>query len=249
MNRVCKAALLGAIVLSTGAAAAADPCKPALSVSRTLVLEPGQQVGSSERATPLLADHEIVLTFDDGPNPQTTPMILDLLAAACIKATFFPIGAAAAEHPDLVQREVAEGHSVGGHTFAHSNLTNLTFGDAVHQIEDGFAPLRSDGVPEALFRFPQLARTDALVAQLKKQGVAIVGVDIDPKDWIGDPPDVTLARLKSGLDSQRRGIVLLHDSQANTLALLPGLLDLLGRDGYRIVHLSSAVGGGESSVR
>ena len=93
----------------------------------------GVRVGTkSYPATLPLADKEVVLTFDDGPWPGTTPAVLDALARECVKATFFLIGENAEARPALVRRIVAEGHTVGHHTWSHPIL-----------IEDRHAPRRS----------------------------------------------------------------------------------------------------------
>jgi len=236
------AVLAGLALALAGGEAEAEPCKPGLETSRTLSLTPGQRAGAPSRGSSLLADKEIVLSFDDGPNPWTTPRILEILAENCIKATFFTIGGAAADHQALVEREIAEGHAVGGHTWSHTKLPTLAFDDAVKQIEDGFAPLKAVGIAANLFRYPNLAETPELNAWLKRNGVSVIGVDIEPMDWAGDAPEVTLARFKAELDAKGRGIVLLHDAQPNTVKLLPDLLELLRSGGYRIVHLQAASG-------
>ena len=72
-----------------------------------------------------LWDHEVVLTFDDGPWPPTTPKVLAALAEQCVQATFFLIGKPASEHPDLVRRIAAEGHTIGYHTWTHRSLMRI----------------------------------------------------------------------------------------------------------------------------
>ena len=72
-----------------------------------------------------LEDHEVVLTFDDGPWPPTTPRVLAALARECVRATFFLIGKPASEHPDLVRRIAAEGHTIGHHTWLHRSLMRI----------------------------------------------------------------------------------------------------------------------------
>jgi peptidoglycan-N-acetylglucosamine deacetylase len=235
--------LAGLALVLTGGEARAEPCKRGLETSRTLSLTPGQRAGAPALGPSMLADKEIVLSFDDGPNPWTTPRILEILAENCIKATFFTPGEAAADHPSLVEREIAEGHAVGGHTWSHAKLPTLAFDAAVKQVEGGFVPLEAAGIAPHLFRYPNLAETPELNAWLKRKGVSVIGVDIEPMDWAGDAPEVTLARFKAGLDASGRGIVLLHDSQPNTVKLLPDLLELLRSGGYRIVHLQAASGG------
>ena len=93
-----------------------------------LVLSGGLKIGVKTYPRSLaLADHEIVLTFDDGPAAGTTPKVLDALAKECVKATFFLVGRNAEALPDLVKREVADGHTVAHHTFSHPDFTMRGF--------------------------------------------------------------------------------------------------------------------------
>ncbi len=221
--------------------ASAQSCK-ASSPPRTITLVPGQSVGElTPGFTQLpLGDHEVVLTFDDGPDATTTPLILDLLKANCLPATFFVLGSAARNHPELVRRVLAEGHAVGGHTEHHGSLSDMPLKQATQDISDGFIPLIAAGAESRLFRFPQLHSSPELLAWLKKHGFSAVSADIDPRDWAGDPPEATLARIKAELTEKGRGIILMHDTQASTVVLLPALIEFLGREGYRVVRLAGA---------
>lgn len=225
--------------------ASAQACN-ASTPPRTITLVPGQNVGElTPGFTPLLLlDHEVVLTFDDGPDPNATPQILDLLKTNCLPATFFLIGRAARDNPELVRRELAEGHAVGGHTEHHSALADMPLKQATRDISNGFAPLIAAGVEPRLFRFPQLQSSPELLAWLKAHGLSAVSADIDPRDWAGDPPEATLARIEAALNEKGRGVILMHDTQANTEKLLPALIAFLGREGYRVVRLTGAKSGG-----
>lgn len=229
---------VAAIAILAAAPAFAQTCSPA----RTIKLAPGDKVGALTPgySVPPLKDHEVVLTFDDGPNTDLTPRILDILKERCLPATFFAIGPNAAQHPELVQRALAEGHAVGGHSTSHSDLTVMTLDDAKKDITEGFAPLTDAGVDARLFRFPMLASTPALTSWLGKNGMAAVSADIDPRDWAGDPPADTLSRLKEQLAEKRGGVILLHDNQPNTVELLPAFLDYLRDNGYTVVRLTGA---------
>jgi peptidoglycan-N-acetylglucosamine deacetylase len=222
-------------------AACAQPCDPSARPP-AIELRPGQNVGLLTEGfeTLPLKDHEVVLTFDDGPDPYTTPQVLDLLRRKCVVATFFPMGERAEKNPGLVKRALAEGHAVGGHTWSHPTLTDLSIAAAAEEILHGFAPLKSAGAPMQLFRFPQLGSSPQLLDWLKRRGVSAVSADIDPWDWAGDPPAQTLQRLREALAEKGRGIILLHDNQPNTAKLLPELLDFLDREGYRVVPLRAA---------
>jgi peptidoglycan/xylan/chitin deacetylase (PgdA/CDA1 family) len=229
------AAMVAAVALAPGPTFA-QSCQPL----RTIQLGAGDRIGAltpGYRAAPL-QDREVILTFDDGPNPESTPRILDILKARCLTATFFAIGDSAAKHPELVRRGLAEGHTVGGHTNWHRDLTTLTMSEATEDITAGFVPLLAAGGLANLFRFPQLNSTPELLNWLARRGMAAVSADIDPHDWAADPPEETLARLKEQLNEKRRGVILLHDNQPNTAELLTDLLDFLDGQGYRVVGLA-----------
>lgn len=228
-----------AIAAAMLAPAASADCKSGQPL-REVTLSPGQNVGEAWEgfAAPPLKDHEVVLTFDDGPNPETTPHVLDILEANCLTATFFPLGVNAHDHPELIRREIAEGHVVGSHTDDHANLREKTQRDAIDDIKDGITKISAAGAKPTLFRFPQLLSTPPLLDWLQAQGIAAVGVNVDPSDWEGGPPDATLKKIEDGLKEKGGGIILMHDVQPNTVKLLPALIEFLNREGYRVVRLS-----------
>jgi peptidoglycan/xylan/chitin deacetylase (PgdA/CDA1 family) len=227
-----------AAIIACACVGPALACEPGSGVERVIEIAPGQRIGAATGYPPApLNDREVVLTFDDGPNPATTPGILDLLASHCLRATFFPIGANAKDHPDLVKRELAEGHTIGGHTFSHADLSSLPLDQAEKEISDGFAPLAAVGAPMAFLRLPELRAPNRVLAWVKAQGIAVIGVDIDGSDWKGDPPDEELARIDVELAKRRRGVIIMHDSQPNTALYLPHLLEHLQQQGYKIVQI------------
>ena len=129
------AALLASMACAT--AAAGCPRKDALNTARVLAVDatatPRVGLKSFPQTLPL-GDHEVVLTFDDGPWPPTTRRVLAALARECVRATFFLIGKSASEHPDLVRRIAAEGHSIGHHTWSHPSLARIPAEQAVESI-------------------------------------------------------------------------------------------------------------------
>src|SRR5215203_5569519 len=110
------------------AQAAECPRKDALGTSRVLGVDaattPRVGLKSFPQTLPL-KDHEVVLTFDDGPSPPMTRRVLAALARECVRATFFLIGKSASQQPDLVRKMAAEGHTVGHHTWQHHNLMRI----------------------------------------------------------------------------------------------------------------------------
>jgi peptidoglycan/xylan/chitin deacetylase (PgdA/CDA1 family) len=231
-------------------AQAAAACPPeALGVARTLEVgtSGGLQVGlKSYPRTLALDEREIVLTFDDGPAPQTTPKVLDALAKECVKAVFFLVGRNAEALPALVKREVAEGHTVAHHSFSHpaATLRNLSESAAKDEIRRGFeaddkaAYGTASSAPNVrFFRFPGFADTPELVAWLSAQNIAVFGADFWASDWDTMTPEAELALILSRLEKERRGILLLHDTKQHTAAMLPDLLRELKKRGYKIVNI------------
>src|SRR5258705_8090465 len=134
-----QAAAMLVLLASISAAPAAEcPRKDALGTSRLLAVDPASypRVGlKSFPQTLPLEDHEVVLTFDDGPWPATDTKVLAALAHECVRATFFVIGKPASEHPALVKRMAAEGHTVGHHTWTHHNLKYMKGENADGEID------------------------------------------------------------------------------------------------------------------
>ena len=132
------------LVLLIGTANA-EQCPPgALGVSRTLVVDPNEhpRIGSMQYPETLpLDDHEVVLTFDDGPLPRYTSRVLETLASECVKATFFMVGQMARAYPAMVRRVYDEGHTVANHTQNHP-IRKMSAAQAAREIEEGFASLR-----------------------------------------------------------------------------------------------------------
>jgi peptidoglycan/xylan/chitin deacetylase (PgdA/CDA1 family) len=232
-----KRLVVAAAIATVAGGPSAMACEPGSGIARVIGIAPGPLVGAATGYPSPLNDKEVVLTFDDGPNPAVTPGILDLLSSLCLRATFFPIGVNAKAHPDLVKRELAEGHSVGGHTFSHADLSKTSLARAQKEIRDGFAPLTAVGVPAAFLRLPELRASRRVMAWIRNQGIAVIGVDIDGADWKGDPPDEELARIDAELAKRGRGIIIMHDSQPNTAIYLPRLLKQLREQGYSFVQI------------
>ncbi len=227
------------------APACANP--EALGTSRTLEIGDAPELGlKSYPQTLALADHEVVLTFDDGPARSTTPKVLDALKAQCVEATFFLIGRNAAAAPALVRREIAEHHSVGHHTWDHPAVTlrGLTEVAALADIDRGMAADDKaaygawSGEPRVpFFRFPGFGDTPALLGALKARHVAVLGADLWASDWIPMSPDAELALLMGRLRAAGRGIILLHDIKKQTTEMLPRFLSALKQEGFHVVHI------------
>jgi len=243
-----KVGFLLAIILGMGSAYAECPGNPnAIGTSRVLAINPSEysQIGTVDYEETLpLNDHEVVLTFDDGPQSPYTEQVLDALAAECVKATFFVVGEMAREAPALVRRAYSEGHSIGSHTQTHPHLPKLGFRKAKEEIEKGMdSTIAALGDPNALapfFRAPYLEMTDRLEHYLGSRRVAIWSIDFQADDWEPISADQVVALALKRIEVPHKGILLLHDIEAHTPAALVKLLRELKSRGYKIVHVVPA---------
>ncbi len=252
MSRIYRFALLSLLPLVLSLPASAQDCGPeALGVSRTIEIGPkGVALGLQSYPRTLdLQDREIVLTFDDGPAAPTA-RVLDALAKQCARATFFVIGRNAEESPELVKRAVAEGHTIGNHSYSHPAVTLrlLEDGDAKADVEKGIKAVgrASGGKAAPFFRFPGFADTPELVNWLEGRGYTIFGSDLWASDWSPMSPKGELDLVLSRLEKVGKGIILFHDSKAQTAQMLPDFLKELKSRGYRLVHL--VPGEGETPI-
>jgi peptidoglycan/xylan/chitin deacetylase (PgdA/CDA1 family) len=216
----------------------------ALGISRTVQIDTtgGPGFGMSQyREYDFLQPGEVVLTFDDGPWPVTTPAILAALNAECLNATFFPIGKHAIWHPGILKQVVAQGHTVGSHTWSHQNLAHKTQQEAKDEIEKGMSAVAMmAGSPIApFFRFPQLRQTAELKAYLRERNVSAFSIDIDSEDFKIRKPDALVASVMTKLKKTGKGIILMHDLHKWTAAALPDLLTQLKEGGYKVVHVQA----------
>jgi peptidoglycan/xylan/chitin deacetylase (PgdA/CDA1 family) len=247
------AAAVGAIAgVATAMPARAQECPgnpDVLGTERVLVLEPGEltRVGVMQYPRTLpLADKEVVLTFDDGPLPRYSNQVLDILAAQCVKATYFLVGQMARTYPGVVRRIYEAGHTIGTHTEDHpSHFQKLPIEKVRQEIDDGIADVGAAlGDPGALapfFRIPGLARTDAIEDELAARSLIVFSSDTVADDWYRRiKPGEIVRRAMSRLQARGKGILLLHDIHPGTVAALPELLKKLKEQGFHVVHVVPA---------
>src|SRR5450759_3805251 len=190
---------------------------------------------------------ELVLTFDDGPWPGTTPKVLNALKHECVRATFFLLGRNVEAHPEIARRELAEGHSLGHHTFSHPLLARMAPAKAEAEINRGIAEdefaltgqRRSDPTTP-FFRFPGFVSNRALLDRLQARHIVVFGADVWASDWRPMAPAQELQLILARIERLGSGIVLFHDTKVQTARMLPALLRELKRRGYRIVHVVPA---------
>jgi peptidoglycan-N-acetylglucosamine deacetylase len=245
-------ALLVLVLAAT--AAQGEPCPDnaaALGTARALVVDAATtpRVGRKQFPQTLpLAPKEVVLTFDDGPEPGSTGRVLDALARECARAMFFLLGRSALAHPELARRALAEGHTVAHHTFSHPLLDRMSLAAAEAEIDRGFAAVdatlyadRASGraaeqPPRTpFFRFPGFASSSALLDRLERRGIVVFGADLWAGDWVAMSPQHQLELVLRRLEANRGGIVLFHDTKRQTAAMLPAFLRALKSRDYRNV--------------
>lgn len=253
-SRACRAAVLGLGLLAGMGfvpADAATDCSGnpnALGTSRTLVVDPMEhpRIGTMQyRETLPLKDHEVVLTFDDGPLPPHSTQVLQILASECVKATFFIIGRMAHQFPEGVRRVRAAGHTIATHSENHPLHFEKMPPERIRQeIDDGIKhTAEALGDPSAVapfFRVPGLRRGQVMEDYLVSKGIQSWSADFPADDWLPISSDQVYSRAISRIEAKGRGILLLHDIQARTVAALPRILQTLKARSYRIVHVVPA---------
>jgi peptidoglycan/xylan/chitin deacetylase (PgdA/CDA1 family) len=182
---------------------------------------------------------EIVFTFDDGPHPRTTPLVLDLLARHHIQAVFFLVGEMAGD-PDprrqaLIRRMLRDGHVIASHTMVHSDLCRVAGPAAARDLDDGKATVeRVAGVPTAWFRAPYGTRCARLEAMLAERQLAHFHWDLDPQEWKHGSAARAANYVIAGLArASGRNVLLMHDVKPATVAALPRILDWIAAENAR----------------
>jgi len=183
-------------------------------------------------------DKYVAMTYDDGPHPQNTPRLLDMLRARNIKATFYVIGRNVDLYPAITRRIVAEGHEIGNHTYTHGNMTKMS--DAKVRLElnkcrDSIA--KATGVKPRTLRPPYGALKQSQRSWIHSEyGYPTIMWAVDPRDWQRPGPSVVTSRILSG--TTPGAIVLAHDLHAPTVTAMPATLDGLLKKGYKFVTVS-----------
>ena len=212
-----------------------------------------EKFGEDEK--PLGPGHKIILTFDDGPNPEFTPKILDILEKENVPAAFFIIGINAQQNIPLLQRIYRDGFEIGNHTFTHNNIAKMS----VERTDLELKTTRSliecvTGRSTILFRPPYNADSQPQtyeeiepIARAKKDNYICVGESIDPNDWnLKNTSDMILRRTISLANSTNASIILLHDaggnSRQNTVDALPKIIDYFKKRGCKFTTVADLMG-------
>ena len=186
----------------------------------------------------------IAMTFDDGPHAILTPKLLDILKQRHIHATFFVLGQLVKEHPEIVERAVAEGHEIANHSWDHKALNKLGEGGLQHELADTSAAIK-DAVGKAptLMRPPYGATNPRLSRAIEKEyGMKVILWSVDPDDWKDPGPQAVEQRIVSGWKgsggAKPGAIILSHDIHKGTVEAMPATLDTLLAKGYQFVTVS-----------
>lgn len=208
---------------------------------RSIQLKNKKQVKHQQKRdanTPAKQLLPIALTFDDGPWPETTSQVLDILQKNSVKATFFVVGKQVQKHPQLLRQIVAEGHAIGNHTWSHQYHQYYTAA-AAKELDDLAALVyKTTGVKTSLFRPPAGILNNGLVAVAHQKKYAVIMWSVDSKDWryLGNTPQSLVESVLK--EAKPGGIVLLHDGggdRSTTVKALPKLITQLKKHGYKLV--------------
>jgi peptidoglycan/xylan/chitin deacetylase (PgdA/CDA1 family) len=246
-------ALFVCIAGGLSVSASAETCPAgnpdALGTSRVLTINPGEftLLGTMQyKQTLPLKDHEVVITFDDGPLPPYTNIILDTLASQCVKATYFLVGQMAHAYPSVVRRIYNEGHTIGTHSEHHPRaFERLSMRRVEREVDGGIdsvtAALGDAKALSPFFRIPGFGRTNAIERFLERKQLVTWSADVDTDDWWrGSTPEAIVQRAMRRLNAHGSGIILMHDIHRATAMALPMLLNELKANGYNVVHVVAA---------
>jgi len=205
------------------------------------------------------AARKVALTFDDGPDPHYTPRILDALREAGVPATFFIIGVNGELNPELLRREVEEGHEIGNHTFTHPNIATISSTQFQLELSATQRLLATAvGRHSLLFRPPYAVDAEPeTIDQIRPiewataQGYLVVGMQIDPDDWQRPGVDEIVRRTVEEAERGEGNMILLHDAGGDrdqTVEALPKIVEALRGRGFQFVTVSDLLGRSRDQV-
>lgn len=200
------------------------------------------RIDASLPALPATAEgiRTIALTFDDGPVPEATPVLLDALAQHGWKATFCLLGSRAEANPDLVRRMVSDGHELANHSWSHAKFTDLSEADLdaeLSRTQDIISSLT--GSAPRWMRPPYLATSPAIEQRIAAQQLGVLMETWNSWDWKRLPAGAVTERMLSGIPSG--AVVLAHESFPQSVAEMPAIIAQLHAQGYRSVTVSRLV--------
>lgn len=176
----------------------------------------------------------VALTFDDGPSPETTPRLLDILHEKDVLATFFTLGSKAAAYPDIVKRANQEFHEIASHTMYHQNLIRIPKDAAISDINEAKASIKNIIGHDPVYTRPPYGNTNDVVRATV--GTPIIIWSVDTEDWKSKNVDAIIATAMSEVHDG--AIILMHDIYPTTVDAVPILIDKLRENGYEFTTLT-----------
>lgn len=187
----------------------------------------------------------IALTFDDGPHPRYTGEILDILEEFGVEATFFVVGVNAERYPELLLRELEEGHEIGNHSYTHYHVADLSAEEFARDLDAcSTAIQRITGERARLFRPPEGVCTDATKTICGDHHYTIVMWSVDTRDWAHTPVDEICRNVRE--NAKDGSIILMHDftgKNSPTPAALRRIIPMLQESGFEFVTVSQLLEG------
>src|SRR5438094_2065357 len=183
----------------------------------------------------------IAMTFDDGPHATNTPKLLERAAQSRIKLTSFVLGEGVEQNPDVLRREVAEGHEIGNHSWSHPNLAKLSDADVRSQFQRAEDIIvKTAGIKPKLMRPPygELTKRQRILVN-HEFGYKVILWDVDPLDWKRPGSNVVAQRIITG--ARPGSIILSHDIHPPTIAAMPQVFDALLAKGFKFVTVSELI--------
>lgn len=197
-------------------------------------MEQSENTGTQEYTEPL---KKVALTFDDGPNPVYTPELLDGLEKRNVKATFFLLGEAVEDYPDIAKRIYEDGHLIGNHTYDHVNLGNLCENAACEQVRK-----TNEIIERVTGYYPEYVRPP--FGEWKENidnDVTMIKVlwNVDPLDWATGNADAVVERVVGKCEDN--DIILMHDASESSVKAALRIIDILTKKGYEFVTVDQLI--------
>lgn len=199
-------------------------------------------------------NHQVALTFDDGPDLHYTPQILTILRREHVKATFFIVGTQAIRYPEMLRRIVKEGHTIGNHSFDHPNLFQVSSNEVVREILFTDRTIRRiTGIHTPWFRAPYGNVNTTILNQLLRMGYRAVNWSVDSTDW----RSLSSTQVQHNILTHVHpgAIILQHcsafppENLSGTVAALPEIISALRHQGYELVTIPKLLNPHRSTVR
>jgi peptidoglycan/xylan/chitin deacetylase (PgdA/CDA1 family) len=179
----------------------------------------------------------VALTFDDGPYPVDTPLLLDELRDLHVRATFFVVGDHVLQFPDLAERMKRDGHEIANHTMTHpAHFEDLSAAQVTRELNEGAATIEryaDDPAVRTMMRPPHGRYTEQTVLAAQKAGYHVILWNDDPGDWRAVAPSVLADHICANATSP--DIILLHSGRLATVEMLPGVVDRFRKAGFSFV--------------